>query len=661
MELSTAQRFVLVRTGCSLIALLCGAAIMPSFTRFDILPEYSVEAMCFFACTFVALSIILLIPAVTAVVPIRMQAPDAFYSVFLFAVLLSPIVRTGNLVWESEARLAIVYCGWYVCGRCVFYWMRVREIRQLVAVIAVVAVLYIVATTYRALRGSICLWNPNPSAVCVTLSLLLLGPSFVKRRGLPFVGPVLLIGGLCWIGWTKCRTAWVGCMVPLCLAWLRVCQSAPGNLWLRVRNYAMSAVLMGAMVGLSCIAYQVKPLSVHGRLWWWRVCWQVCCSSSPSWGVGPRALARESAKVQRSLFLSLPHDNDTVRKMVAGCYQCAFNEYLDVFLKWGMIAAIAFISCTCVIAWKACGTYTRQAHNAHHCCPVGRAQQSRWKLFWHPYRGSSSSAFLMGACLATVALVLMRLFYSTHDMIGPSVIWSMCSGIVVSGASSREVLINGRCDTVCMRSKVWPNWVMLATIVVWGVALCSMVEVSRRFLQGCDYSSALRMLQRGHVSGALVGLRRLHAHMSGDVRFLATYGEVLLRNGCHEQAKTLYENLSCLFPSAQVFERLGYCNAVLQDTNSARISLERAVMTYTHSLDAHYQLAVLYSASGDYSNAVKYAQLVVNIPMKKDTPRAREMKVNAQKLLNELGVQCDDPGLVVFDIRDRRTWNEGRW
>jgi len=110
-----------------------------------------------------------------------------------------------------------------------------------------------------------------------------------------------------------------------------------------------------------------------------------------------------------------------------------------------------------------------------------------------------------------------------------------------------------------------------------------------------------------------------------------------------------------------VFERLGYCNAVLQDTNSARISLERAVMTYTHSLDAHYQLAVLYSASGDYSNAVKYAQLVVNIPMKKDTPRAREMKVNAQKLLNELGVQCDDPGLVVFDIRDRRTWNEGRW
>jgi hypothetical protein len=78
-------------------------------------------------------------------------------------------------------------------------------------------------------------------------------------------------------------------------------------------------------------------------------------------------------------------------------------------------------------------------------------------------------------------------------------------------------------------------------------------------------------------------------------------------------------------------------------------------------LTSKWYLAQIYRDGGDVSNAVKYAQLVVNIPMKKDTSQGREFKRNAQKMLIELGVKCDDPGMVVFDIRDRKTWNEGRW
>ncbi|GEM_PF-1431256 len=78
-------------------------------------------------------------------------------------------------------------------------------------------------------------------------------------------------------------------------------------------------------------------------------------------------------------------------------------------------------------------------------------------------------------------------------------------------------------------------------------------------------------------------------------------------------------------------------------------------------LTSRWYLAQIYRDVGDVSNALKYAQLVVNIPMKKDTPQGREFKRKAQKLLNELGVKCDDPGMVVFDIHDRKTWNEGKW
>jgi hypothetical protein len=78
-------------------------------------------------------------------------------------------------------------------------------------------------------------------------------------------------------------------------------------------------------------------------------------------------------------------------------------------------------------------------------------------------------------------------------------------------------------------------------------------------------------------------------------------------------------------------------------------------------LTSKWYLAQLYRDVADVSNALKYAQLVVNIPMKKDTPQGLEFKRKAQKMLNELGVKCDDPGMVVFDIRDKKTWNEGKW
>lgn len=47
--------------------------------------------------------------------------------------------------------------------------------------------------------------------------------------------------------------------------------------------------------------------------------------------------------------------------------------------------------------------------------------------------------------------------------------------------------------------------------------------------------------------------------------------------------------------------------------------------------------------------------------MKLDGQVGREMKREAQNMLTELGVKCSDPGFVVFDIYDRKTWNEGKW
>jgi len=78
-------------------------------------------------------------------------------------------------------------------------------------------------------------------------------------------------------------------------------------------------------------------------------------------------------------------------------------------------------------------------------------------------------------------------------------------------------------------------------------------------------------------------------------------------------------------------------------------------------LTPKFYLSELHYSLCNTNEAIKYARLVVNTPMKKFTDRGVEMKKAAQKMLNELGVPCGDPGIVVFDIHDRTTWNEGKW
>jgi len=42
--------------------------------------------------------------------------------------------------------------------------------------------------------------------------------------------------------------------------------------------------------------------------------------------------------------------------------------------------------------------------------------------------------------------------------------------------------------------------------------------------------------------------------------------------------------------------------------------------------------------------------------MKKWTDRGKEFKLKSQKMLVALGQQYNDPGLIVFDINDKKTW-----
>ena len=192
-------------------------------------------------------------------------------------------------------------------------------------------------------------------------------------------------------------------------------------------------------------------------------------------------------------------------------------------------------------------------------------------------------------------------------------------------------------------------------------------------------------------------------------RFLAFKGDVLLCEDSNRAALESYEKAKYTYPDPYMFENLAIAYLRLADSTNLPLTAQtdyrmetpaqtlvrevrewrcgshlffeplpreftrgdcigRAIRYLTLAsnilpwrLTSKWYLADVFFRLGETNKAIEYAQLVINIPMKEYTERGVELKLKAQTMLNELGVPCDDPGLVVFDIHDRSTWNEGKW
>ena len=181
----------------------------------------------------------------------------------------------------------------------------------------------------------------------------------------------------------------------------------------------------------------------------------------------------------------------------------------------------------------------------------------------------------------------------------------------------------------------------------------------------------------------------IYPKLKWNGRFLSYYGNVLLQKKKYFEAIELFEKAKFTYPDPYLFENIGvaYLNyqsgtnhpalraPLLKQDGSFELQklsrddcINRAIYYWELSsnmqpwrLTPKYYLADLFYQLGDTNNAIKYARLVVNTPMKKWTERGKEFKLKSQKMLIELGVECDDPGLILFDINDKKTWNDGLW
>jgi len=228
----------------------------------------------------------------------------------------------------------------------------------------------------------------------------------------------------------------------------------------------------------------------------------------------------------------------------------------------------------------------------------------------------------------------------------------------------------------------------------------------QRYMAARQWHKAHELACSGKYQEAENVYSNIYPKLKWNGRFLFYYGNILLQNKKYGDAIIFFEKAKFTYPNPYLFENLGvaYMNysalADFQQNGTNHPALRAPLLKQEGSFDIQnlsrdecinkainywilasnilpwrltpkYYLADLFYQLGETNEAIKYARLVVNTPMKKWTKRGKELKLKSQKMLMTvrqahvislaMNQKCDDPGLIVFDINDKKTWNEGGW
>jgi len=567
-----------------------------------------------------------------------------------------------------------------------------------------------------------CLLNVNHFGCFIGMSVpMVLGIAmhYVRQRSI-CAGALALFCALmiCLLAASKCRTALavstlammgMGGVYAARLAGVsRAVSVEPVDMahgWRLLSQWRGSAVLLLVVAALagSCAAIgfsalsESKSLSATGRVLIWRLGLRIARDNWPN-GLGFGNFGRVCNLYQASL---LSNGREPVPlRMAAGQIGHAFSEPLELWAEVGVCGFIIVIALGVVIM-----------------CEVGKLILG-YMCIKHEETSTTVPVnygidiIAVGMAFAVLSFLLLSLVHFPRKIMPTLAVFNVALAWVM-----RVNAMHGMHCT--QRSSWWCRWFWAAFWAVLCVGACTFTPYHvRRYMAARQWSRAVVLAQDGDLNGALAACERIQARLGWNGKFRAFQGDVLLSSATDtncpaptsvKRATELYEHAKYSHPYPYMFENLAVAYLRLANGTSWPVFIQtqyrmetpaqtlvrrarewrcgtnlffeppptaltqsdcigRAIDYLTLAsnilpwrLTSRWYLAQVYRDVGDVSNAVKYAQLVVNIPMKKDTPQGREFKRKAQNMLNVLGVRCDDPGMVVFDIRDRRTWNEGKW
>ena len=465
-------------------------------------------------------------------------------------------------------------------------------------------------------------------------------------------------------------------------------------------------------------------MSASGRVLIWKVSAEMF-KKNPITGVGFGNFANTYNFYQATYFAS--GKGSVINKMTAGQIRHAYNWYLETAVEFGLFGLIVFGIFWWLILVEAYKVFfPRNTDHGTRTTPACAGHADYVNL---------------GMSGVVLCFMIMSLFQFPRKIIPTYLIFNFALAWIVNAnletQKPQETQVNyqnnfkeqsnkSQWNNVCISHGQEQNrWLKIVWISVGIISLFFVAIYFQRYMAARQWHKAHELACSGKYQEAENIYSNIYPKLKWNGRFLFYYGNVKLQNKEYGEAISLFEKAKFTYPDPYMFENLGvaYMNySALADfqqnvtneehppksplkggINPPVSPFKKGGLELTQDecinkainywmlasnilpwrLTPKYYLADLFYRLGETNEAIKYARLVVNTPMKKWTKRGKEFKLKSQKMLMtvrqahvislELGAcpetreamcswkKCDDPGLIVFDINDKKTWNEGKW
>lgn len=409
------------------------------------------------------------------------------------------------------------------------------------------------------------------------------------------LGIVSLIFSLLILPATMIRGAWIAAFIgSAAVVYFRfrdepAFQSVLVSKWFkRLVIPTTSVLIITASIGL----YQLKPDSVHGRLLIWKITSQMI-QDHPITGIGFGRFDVEYNRYQGNYFAR--GEGTEKEAMLAGNVGHAHNEFLHILAETGIVGFSFVMICLWFILIKV-------------------KLDARLPFYSH-----------MVALKGSMMAVLTSSLFAFPLHIAPTLTNFIATIILFLSISHQQLL-----EKVFSSS----NRIIATTSLVLVVGLwIGHQHFANQKLQ-TQWNRAIGHTVMAEFDDANRIYETLYPKMKQDGKFLFMYGGLLSVQGEYEKANIQLKSAESTYSDPNLFVLLGTNYESLGDHQKAISYFRTSWHIIPHKFYPLYRMMQTYHRSGNFEEARRTAQHIVDMPEKVSSPATRQMKSEAADYLN---------------------------
>lgn len=345
-------------------------------------------------------------------------------------------------------------------------------------------------------------------------------------------------------------------LIPICLIWVSnplLMKKAP-----KKNRYIIISLIL--IVG-SILMYQNKPASADGRLLIWRVSTEMI-TDAPLFGHGPNGFSKEYMIYQANYFKENPNSHFI---SVADNVIYPFNEYIHIWIKYGIIALLLVILLLCYI-------------------------------FVICYNIKQNKIINIGLS----SLMIFSLFSYPFDVFPLLLFFPLLCGLMHSKIYYNLKITNSK------------SFFMILAIAIFSFQTYNNILFTK------EISNSLSKLYKKDSSDIN---HTDYEKIKGNTNFNDYYSTWLM-----QQPKTMNQRIKDMYPSCETYCLLGSYYAEHNNYILAEYYFQEASFMIPSRLKPKYRLWELYKERGQYEKALKMANSILTMKPKIESIYTLRMK-----------------------------------